>query len=128
MYSVMNPDMTFDLRIPVLIKAEYKYYARASDREPQRRRAKTCNRSSMSCGCYCCRKPRYKRLVDALYPEDPQDTTPVASNLDKLLYFASSSPEHLDRVGDYLAFRLRRSLNRDRRGYVACATAVTSLR
>ena len=72
----------------------------------------------MSCGCYCCRKPRYKRLVDALYPEDSQDTTPVASNLDKLLYFASSSPEHLDRVGDYLALRLRRSLGRDRRGCV----------
>lgn len=71
---------------------------------------------AMSCSCYCCRKPRYKRLVDALYPEDPQDTTLVASNLDKLLYFASSSPEHLDRVGDYLALRLRRSLNRDRRG------------
>ena len=71
---------------------------------------------TMSCGCYCCRKPRYKRLVDTLYPEDPQDTTPVASNLDKLLYFASSSPEHLDRVGDYLAMRLRRGLTRERRG------------
>jgi hypothetical protein len=72
----------------------------------------------LSCGCYCCRKPRYKRLVDALYPEDPQDTTPVAAHFDKILYFASSSPEHLDRVGDYLAFRLRRSLTRDRRGHV----------
>lgn len=70
----------------------------------------------LSCGCYCCRKPRYKRLVDALYPDDPQDTTPVAAHLDKLLYFARSSPEDLDRVGDYLAARLRRSLTRDRRG------------
>jgi len=39
-FVYINPDMTFDLRISVLIKAEYKYYARASDREPQRRRAK----------------------------------------------------------------------------------------
>ena len=80
-----------------------------------------------SCGCYCCRKPRYKRLVDALYPGDPQDTTPVASNLDKLLYFASSSPEHLDRVGDYLALRLRRSLSRDRRGCRQCTATVEPL-
>lgn len=78
----------------------------------------------LSCGCYCCRKPRYKRLVDTLYPDDPQDTTPVAAHLDKLLYFARSSPEHLDRMGDYLATRLRRSLTRDRRGHVCVSLKI----
>ena len=69
------------------------------------------------CGwCLCCRKPRHKRLVDALFPEDPQDATPVAAEQDKLLYFGRSSPEQLDRVGAYLALRLRRSLARERRG------------
>lgn len=69
----------------------------------------------MSCGL-CCPKPRYKRLVDPLYPLDPQDSDPVAADLDKLLYFAKSSPAHLDDVGGYLAARLRRSLARDKRG------------
>ena len=69
-----------------------------------------------SCGCFCCRKPRYKRLVDSLFPADPQDSSPVASDMDKLLYFAKSSPEHLDRIGEYLAMRLRRSLHREKRG------------
>ena len=69
----------------------------------------------MSC-TGCCRKPRHKRLVDALYPQDPLDSDPVAADLDKLLYLARSSPDHLDDVGGYLAARLRRSLARDRRG------------
>jgi len=41
---------------------------------------------------------------------------PVAADVDKLLYFAKSSPEHLDRIGEYLAMRLRRSLHREKRG------------
>ena len=71
----------------------------------------------MAC-CSCpCRKPRHVRLVDGLFPEDPNDSNPVSSDLDKLLYFARSSPEHLDRTGEHLALRLRRSLNRNRLGY-----------
>ena len=54
--------------------------------------------------------------MDGLFPVDPQDSVPVSAEQDKLLFFARSSPEHLDRVGEYLALRLRRSLNRDRRG------------
>ncbi len=66
--------------------------------------------------CFCCPKPRYKRLVDGLFPEDPQTPTPVSANIDKLLFFAQTSPDHLDNIGEYLALRLRRSLQRERNG------------
>ena len=66
--------------------------------------------------CFCCPKPRYKRLVDGLFPEDPQTPTPVSANMDKLLFFAQTSPDHLDNIGEYLALRLRRSLQRERNG------------
>lgn len=72
----------------------------------------------MTTCCASCRKPRYKRLVDSLFPDDPQECSPVAANMDKLLYFGKSSPDHLDRTGEYLALRLRRSVQRERRGYV----------
>ena len=72
----------------------------------------------MSCTCcgVCCRKPRYKRLIDSLFPEDPQDVRPVAANVDKLIYFAQSSPEDLDKMGKYLSSRLRKSLHREKDG------------
>ena len=70
----------------------------------------------MSCFGACCRKPRYKRLIDSLFPEDSQDERPVAANMDKLVYFAQSSPEDLDRMGKYLAIRLRKSLHREKTG------------
>lgn len=69
----------------------------------------------MSC-CVCCHKPRYKRLVDALYPQDYQSVDPVTQDLEKLLYLARSEPHRLDDVGEYLAVKLRRALLRDRRG------------
>ncbi|XP_064390943.1 protein EFR3 homolog B-like [Halichondria panicea] len=69
--------------------------------------------------CFCCPKPRYKRLVDGLFPEDPQTPTPVSANMDKLLFFAQTSPDHLDNIGEYPALRLRRSLQREKNGHVA---------
>ncbi|XP_064391064.1 protein EFR3 homolog B-like [Halichondria panicea] len=75
--------------------------------------------------CFCCPKPRYKRLVDRLFPEDPQTPTPVSANMDKLLFFAQTSPDHLDNIGEYLALRLRRSLQRERNGHVSVALQVT---
>lgn len=80
----------------------------------------------MSCFCVCCRKPRYKRLIDSLFPEDPHDERPVAANMDKLVYFAHSSPEYLDRMGKYLASRLRKSLHREKTGLVIYFTDNTS--
>ncbi len=70
----------------------------------------------MACCGVCCRKPRYKRLIDSLFPEDIQSTRPVQANMDKVVYFAKSTPEALNRMGLYLSERLRKSLNRDRIG------------
>ncbi|ELT96778.1 hypothetical protein CAPTEDRAFT_225122 [Capitella teleta] len=72
------------------------------------------------CGCCSAFKPRYKRLVDSIFPADPQEGL-VKSNMDKLTFFAMKSPEKLDRIGDYLAQRLSRDVSRQRNGYVRIA-------
>ena len=38
--------------------------------------------------------------------------------MDKLLYYAATSPEKLDRIGDYLAQRIERYLSRSKFGFV----------
>ena len=73
--------------------------------------------SSTGCCSFCCHKPRHKRLVDALFPDDPQNSDIITQDLDKLLYLAKSEPDRLDDVGEYLVIKLRRALARDRKGY-----------
>ena len=93
--------------------------------------------------CACCCSPfraRYKRLVDNIFPpnyqvgfhflksfftfflmghfsvfEHFQDGL-VKSNMEKLIFYAMSSPEKLDRIGAYLAERINRDLSRHRFG------------
>ena len=67
------------------------------------------------CGCCAALRPRYKRLVDSIFPADPQDGL-VKSNMDKLTFFAMKSPEKLDRIGEYLAQRVSRDVHRQRTG------------
>ncbi|XP_052226117.1 protein EFR3 homolog B-like isoform X2 [Dreissena polymorpha] len=68
----------------------------------------------MSCvGCCKAIKPRYKRLVDDIFPVNPQDGL-VKNNMDKLTFYALSSPEKLDRIGEYLASKLSRDVARKR--------------
>ena len=45
----------------------------------------------------------------------------VKNNMEKLTFYALSSPEKLDRIGEYLAQRVARDLNRHRVGYVHIA-------
>jgi len=71
----------------------------------------------MSCGCCSPLRPRYKRLVDSIFPDYPEDGL-VKSNMDKLLYYAATSPEKLDRIGAYLAQRIERYLYRSKFGFV----------
>ncbi|GAB1610801.1 protein EFR3 homolog B-like isoform X2 [Argonauta hians] len=82
------------------------------------------HRSTHQAGsCFCCvaLKPRYKRLVDNIFPTDPQDGL-VKSNMEKLLFYALSTPEKLDRIGEYLAQRVNRDIHRHRRiGFVFLA-------
>uniref|UniRef100_A0A3Q2GM09 EFR3 homolog B n=1 Tax=Cyprinodon variegatus TaxID=28743 RepID=A0A3Q2GM09_CYPVA len=72
------------------------------------------------CGCCWALRPRYKRLVDNIFPEDPEDGL-VKANMEKLTFFALSAPEKLDRIAAYLSERLTRELNRHRYGYVCIA-------
>ncbi|XP_072459157.1 protein EFR3 homolog A isoform X2 [Notamacropus eugenii] len=72
--------------------------------------------------CCCCAalRPRYKRLVDNIFPEDPKDGL-VKADMEKLTFYAVSAPEKLDRIGSYLADRLSRDVVRHRSGYVLIA-------
>ncbi|KAM4711254.1 protein EFR3 homolog B-like [Anableps anableps] len=72
------------------------------------------------CGCCWALRPRYKRLVDNVFPEDPEDGL-VKANMEKLTFFALSAPEKLDRIAAYLSERLTRELSRHRYGYVCIA-------
>ncbi|KAL8181495.1 UNVERIFIED_CONTAM: membrane anchoring protein efr3a [Gekko kuhli] len=72
--------------------------------------------------CCCCAalRPRYKRLVDNIFPEDPKDGL-VKADMEKLTFYAVSAPEKLDRIGAYLAEKLSRDVIRHRYGYVFIA-------
>lgn len=72
-----------------------------------------------SCGCCCSAfRPRYKRLVNNIYPASPAEGYDK-SNLEKLTFYARAKSEKLDRIGNYLAQRIARDLSRHRAGYVA---------
>lgn len=73
----------------------------------------------MECSCGCCSalRPRYKRLVNNIYPASPAEGYDK-SNLEKLTFYARAQPEKLDRIGNYLAQRIARDLSRHRSGYV----------
>ncbi|XP_050184129.1 protein EFR3 homolog B-like isoform X3 [Myiozetetes cayanensis] len=72
------------------------------------------------CGCCGALRPRYKRLVDNIFPEDPEDGL-VKTNMEKLTFYALSAPEKLDRIGAYLSERLIRDVGRHRYGHVCIA-------
>ena len=73
--------------------------------------------SSHICSCVGNLRPRYKRLVENIYPADPRQGL-VKANMDKLIFYALSSPEKLDRIGAYLAKKLNRDVERRRFGLV----------
>ena len=61
--------------------------------------------TSQLCSCFGQLRPKYKRKVDQIFPRDARDGL-VKSNMDKLIFYALSSPEKLDRIGAYLARKL----------------------
>ncbi|VDN04635.1 unnamed protein product [Thelazia callipaeda] len=71
--------------------------------------------SSMDAFLCCCApcKPRYRRLVDAIYPRSLTDGL-ISSNMQKLTFYAISRPEKLDRIGEYIVSRLSRDLYHQR--------------
>ncbi len=69
----------------------------------------------MSQGLCCCSpcRPAYKRHVDSIYPAIPEDGL-VKAKMDTLIYYAMTSPEKLDRIGEYLEQRISRDIYRGR--------------
>ncbi|CAG9534710.1 unnamed protein product [Cercopithifilaria johnstoni] len=63
----------------------------------------------------CCTpyKPRYRRLVDAIYPRSLMEGL-INSNMQKLTFYAISRPEKLDKIGKYIVSRLSRDLYHQR--------------
>ncbi|KJH49184.1 hypothetical protein DICVIV_04685 [Dictyocaulus viviparus] len=75
------------------------------------------------CCCTPC-KPRYRRLVDSIYPSAITDGL-ISSNMQKLIFYAISHPEKLERIGEYLVSRMCRDLGRLR--YVQVKIAVEAM-
>ncbi|XP_026683572.1 protein EFR3 homolog B [Diaphorina citri] len=74
----------------------------------------------MCMNCFSRFRPRYKRLVDNIFPLSPEEGL-VKTNMEKLTFYALSSPEKLDRIGEYLYQRASRDISRRRNGYVVIA-------
>uniref|UniRef100_A0A8D8WYC0 Protein EFR3 homolog cmp44E n=1 Tax=Cacopsylla melanoneura TaxID=428564 RepID=A0A8D8WYC0_9HEMI len=74
----------------------------------------------MCLNCFSTFRPRYKRLVDNIFPLSPEEGL-VKTNMEKLTFYALSSPEKLDRIGEYLYQRASRDIARRRTGYVVIA-------
>lgn len=72
------------------------------------------------CGWCAALSPRYKRLVDNIFPAYPHEGL-VKSNMETLTFYSLSSPEKLDRIGEYLFQRASRDIYRKRNGFVIIA-------
>lgn len=65
------------------------------------------------CGCCSALRPKYKSLVDNIFPANPEDGL-VKSNMEKLTFYSLRSPEKLDRIGEYLYQKASKDINRKR--------------
>lgn len=70
----------------------------------------------------CC---RYRRLVDSIYPRAITDGL-ISSNMQKLIFYAISHPEKLERIGEYLVLRMSRDLGRMRYVQVKVGALISS--
>ncbi|XP_055296771.1 protein EFR3 homolog cmp44E isoform X2 [Sitodiplosis mosellana] len=78
------------------------------------------------CGCCSALRPRYKRLVDNIFPVNPDDGL-VKSNMEKLTFYSLSSPEKLDRIGEYLYQKAAKDIHRKRYKLVEIAMEAMDL-
>ncbi|XP_073848060.1 protein EFR3 homolog stmA isoform X2 [Musca autumnalis] len=79
-----------------------------------------CTDPSCCCGCCSALRPRYKRLVDNIFPVNSEDGL-VKSNMEKLTFYSLSSPDKLDRIGEYLYQKASKDINRKRYKFVEIA-------
>ncbi|XP_031627177.1 protein EFR3 homolog cmp44E isoform X2 [Contarinia nasturtii] len=78
------------------------------------------------CGCCSAFRPRYQRLVDNIFPVNPEDGL-VKSNMEKLTFYSLSSPEKLDRIGEYLYKKAAKDIHRKRYKLVEIAMEAMDL-
>ncbi|CAO1432987.1 unnamed protein product [Diamesa serratosioi] len=76
--------------------------------------------------CCAALKPRYKRLVDNIFPANPEEGL-VKSNMEKLTFYSLSSPEKLDRIGEYLYQKATYDISRRRYKLVEIAMEAMDL-
>ena len=63
--------------------------------------------------CGLCRKSRHETYVDDVFPPG-DETSPVDAEMGKLIYYAKTSPNNLNRIAGYLLVKLRRAMTRMR--------------
>ena len=63
--------------------------------------------------CGLCTKSRHETYVDDVFPPG-DETTPVDAEMGKLIYYAKTSPNNLNRIAGYLLVKLRRAMTRMR--------------
>ncbi|KAJ3390630.1 hypothetical protein HDU84_007181 [Entophlyctis sp. JEL0112] len=69
-------------------------------------------------------KANHAALVDKVYPTEPGETAPRASNLSTLLFYANAKPIKLLKVGAYVSRRVESDLARGRTGYVTVSLLI----
>ncbi|CAF1281862.1 unnamed protein product [Adineta ricciae] len=78
--------------------------------------------------CFCCGRhlvPRYKRLVNNIFSQNPQHS-PDKNNLERLRFYAVHKPEKLDKSFRYMSEKITRYLRHRNRPYVILGiTAMT---
>ncbi|KAJ3205675.1 hypothetical protein HDU82_005036 [Entophlyctis luteolus] len=72
-------------------------------------------------------KTNHAALVDKVYPTEPGETAPRASNLSTLLFYANAKPIKLLKVGAYVARRVESDLARGRTGLIILRYVTVSL-
>ncbi|KAJ6647316.1 Protein EFR3 like cmp44E [Pseudolycoriella hygida] len=88
--------------------------------------ASKCTDPGCCCGCCSALRPRYKRLVDNIFPVNAEDGL-VKSNMEKLTFYSLSSPEKLDRIGEYLYQKAAKDIHRKRYKLVEIAMEAMDL-
>ncbi|CAF2126477.1 unnamed protein product [Rotaria magnacalcarata] len=76
--------------------------------------------------CFCCGHylvPRYKRLVNNIFPQNPLHGLD-RNNLERLRFYAVRRPEKLDKAFRYLCEKISRYLNNRNRPYVILGITV----
>ncbi|KAI8848168.1 hypothetical protein BC829DRAFT_490199 [Chytridium lagenaria] len=73
--------------------------------------------SSLMLAC-CGRFLNHVSLINNVYPSEPGEVGPRSSALSLLVFYASSKPQKLEKVGAYLEVKLKSDARKNRNGYL----------